>query len=115
MASPTAAGALSAHELSLMKGDVGLLIATHSTSLVLRRQGASQPAQTDAVVNRRQTGKQVTSAGAEEMRQAVMVLGTVDLDIQRDDTFTIGGQLYRVTQVKPAYDICIQATAEAVE
>ena len=98
-----------------MKGDVELLIATHSTSLVLRRQGSSQPAQTVAVVNRRQTGRQVTSAGAEEMRQAVLVLGAVDLDIQREDTFTLSGQLYRVTQVKPAYDTCIQAIAEAVE
>jgi hypothetical protein len=108
-------GLLSAHELSLMKGDVELLIATHSTSLVLRRQGSSHPAQTAAVINRRQTGKQVTSAGGQEMRQQVLVLGAVDLDIQRDDTFTVNGQLFRVIQVKPTYDICIQATAEAVE
>jgi len=98
-----------------MQGDVGLLIATHPTSLVLRRKGVTQAAQTVAVSNFRRTGKETSSDAGQEMRQQVLIIGDTELDIQRDDTFTREGQLYRVIQVKPAYDICIQAVAEAVE
>ena len=106
---------LSENEIAAMKADVELVISADPTAVVLRRKETDIDAQTVLIATARTSGRDVRSDVGEERRQRVLILGTVDLDVARDDRFNIGGRLYRVTGVKPDYPICIQAEAEAVD
>jgi len=48
-----------------------------------------------------QNGQFVQSGQAKESQGRLLVLGSVSLDIQVDDRFTVNGQLYRVVHVQP--------------
>jgi hypothetical protein len=106
---------LSEAEIEAMQADVELVISANPTSVALRRGDADIDAQDVLLASAKSSGREVRSDVGEEMRQRVLILGTVSLDIARDDRFNVGGRLYRVTKVKPDYPTCIQAEAEAVD
>jgi hypothetical protein len=106
---------LSAADIASMKADVELVIASNPTSVELRREEITLEAQTVLIARRKAITKTTNSEVGEETRGGILILGDIDLDIQREDRFNVNGSLYRVTSVRPEYQICVQAEAEVIE
>lgn len=107
---------LDAGDLLKMRADLAEIIGDNSSSIVLLRHGATRPAQTVRVEQRgRQGSRRLETPSAEESRSSIVVAGDTTLDIQKDDTFTLNGQLYRVVFVRPNTQMGVQAEAELVQ
>ena len=59
-------------------------------------------AQTVRLLQPTSRGSEDGTPGGEEAQADLIVLGTSDLDIQRNDRFLVGTQLYKVIYVGPA-------------
>jgi hypothetical protein len=106
---------LDAATIEALKADVELVIQSNPTSVTLRRKDATLAAQTVLLAAARSQARVITSVEAEQARSRILILGTTDLDIARDDRFNVNGRLYHVVAVKPDYPVCIQAEAVLVE
>lgn len=98
-----------------MRHDLRRIRAENEIELVLRRSGstlASQPARVEFVNSR---GFRVQSDAAREARQAVIVLGEHDMNIQPEDRFNHDGLLYRVVFIQPNRLAATLAEAVVVE
>lgn len=95
--------------------DMRKIRAENEVSIVLRRAGAALTAQSMRVEITGTRGFQVQSDAAREARQAVVVLGEKDMDIKREDRFTINGLVYRVVFIQPNRQACTLAEAVLVE
>ena len=85
-------------------GDVTREIADDPTSIVVMRGSEDLDAQTVRLLQptRAAISREQASVGGEEAKADLIVLGTSSLDIQRDDRFFVGTQLYKVIYVGPA-------------
>lgn len=94
--------------------DLAAIVAENSTSIVIRRGGSTLAAQ-DVRIARNGRASVAESAGAQESRGRVVVMGGVDLDIAPGDRFNDGnGVLYRVVMVRPNRLAAVVAEAEVV-
>ena len=83
-------------------GDVTQEIADDPTSITVMRGSDDLDAQTVRLLQPTGSGREQVSVGGEEAKADLIVLGTSSLDIQRDDRFFVGTQLYKVIYVGPA-------------
>jgi hypothetical protein len=90
-----------ADRATVRTGDVTREIADDLVSIVVLRGATSLAAQSVRLLIPGAQGAELTSAGGEEARADLIVLGTSSLNIQRDDRFLVGTQLYRVIYVAP--------------
>jgi hypothetical protein len=90
-----------ASRATVRTADVTREIADDATSIIILRGATSLAAQTVRLLIPSARGAEMASAGGEEARADLIVLGTAALDIQRDDRFLVGTQLYRVIYVAP--------------
>lgn len=106
---------LSAADLAQMQADTLEIIEDNEVSIAIRR-GSSTLATQIVRVERigRSRSRKVQGAASEESRVDILVVGETDLDIAKDDRFTIGGDLYQVTFVLPNRQVDTQAEAEMV-
>lgn len=82
-------------------GDVTREITDDSTSITIKRGSSTLDAQTVRLLTPGAQGAELSSAGGEEARADLIVLGTSSLNIQRDDRFLVSSKLYRVIYVAP--------------
>jgi hypothetical protein len=106
---------LSGAEIARIKSEIGRLIGGNQTSIAIRRGSTTLPTQNVRIERKAGGSREVKSPGGEESRAAIVVLGGITLDIQKDDRFTYNEQLYRVLFVRPNKQVCTQAEAELVE
>lgn len=107
---------LSDADRARMQADLLAVRNDRPTSVVIRRNGASLPAQTVRIARSGLAGSNVTDAGgAQGVVTGVVVLGAVDLNIQPGDRFTVDGRLYEVTAIHPNRDTSTQAETKVVQ
>lgn len=106
---------LTAADIARMKADIASVMGDNETSIVIRRGSTTLAAQTARVERTKSRSRQMNSEKSEEVRGQIVVMGDTTLDIQKDDRFTYGGNLYRVLFVRPNTQINVQAEAELVE
>ena len=90
-----------ADRATVRTGDVTREITDDAVSIVVLRGATSLAAQSVRLLIPSARGAEMASAGGEEVRADLIVLGTSSLNIQRDDRFLVGTQLYRVIYVAP--------------
>jgi hypothetical protein len=83
-------------------------------SIVITRGGEAQPAQ-DVRIARIARGRTFQSGQGREQRADVIVMGSVDFDVEVNDDFTDEGTLYKVVFVRPNKDFAVTAEAIAVQ
>jgi hypothetical protein len=106
---------IDADDLAQMQADALEIRGDYEVSLAFRR-GASSLAAQPARIARTGTQANVTNtAGAQQQRMDVIVMGGVTLDIAPHDRFTLDGVLYEVTFVRPNRRAATFAEAQAVE
>jgi hypothetical protein len=105
---------LNADDLTQMRADLLEVRDDNDVSIAIRRGGTTLSAQTVRIARTGRGGKR-DSAGGQEVRADVIVLGGTTLDIQVDDRFTVSGVLYRVIFVRPNRTVAVMAECEAVE
>jgi hypothetical protein len=106
---------LSSAEIARIKSEIGRVIGGNQASIAIRRGSTTLPAQNVRIERKAGGSRQVKSPGGEESRTAIVILGGIALDIQKDDRFTYNNQLYRVLFVRPNKQVCTQAEAELIE
>ena len=82
--------------------------------VIIRRGANILPMQMARVV-KASGASRMRSANTAETRAGMIVLGDSALDIAIDDRFTLNGQAYRVTFVRPNRTAATMADAEMVE
>jgi len=107
---------LNSGDFDQMQADLAEIIEDNSASIVLRRGSTTIPAQTVRIEQiGRQRSRRLENNSAEESRTQIIVAGDITLDIQKDDTFTLNGQLLRVAFIRPNTQMGVQAEAELVQ
>lgn len=108
---------LSPSDLARMRADLDAIIGDHDQEIVIRRgKNTVLDPQTVRIERGGQGGSRHWQRdGSEERRTGVVVVGDTTLDIQKDDRFTVGGELYKVTAVSPNKQMGIQAEAELAQ
>lgn len=87
----------------------------NAIDIVLRRGTTTLAAQRVRIERQGTQARAADSAGAEQVSTAVVILGAIDLDIQPQDRFTLNGQLYEVTLIRPNRLTATQAEARVIE
>lgn len=105
---------LTSNDWLRMKADLVQVRGDNEVAITIRRGSTTLSAQSVRIANVGSGGRR-ESAGAEESRGNVVVMGPTTLDIQVDDRFTSGGWLYRVKLVRPNVRAAVMAEAEVVE
>ena len=85
----------------------------NSASIVIRRSGVDQAAQTVRIA--RVGGGQGIGAEAEAAQQSVVVMGDTDFDVEPADRFTHDGGLYEVISIRPNRRAAVVAEARVLE
>ena len=106
---------LSPDDLTKIQAEIAGLRGDNEVQIEIRRFTSILPAQTVRIERRRVPSRSIASPGGEEVRGQVIVLGAVDLDIEKDDRFTHNDVLYRVLFVRPNRQVCTQAEAEVIQ
>lgn len=106
---------IGADDLTQMRADMAEVRGDNDASIVLRRGTTTVAAQTVRVARKNRGGRFNQSGQAQESRGEVIVSGAIDLDIQVEDRFNLGGVLYRVVFVQPNRMMSTVAEATAVE
>ena len=91
------------------------IISDNQKSIIIRRAGASLPAQDVRIVRTGGQGSVVSSEGTQASKTTVLVVGGTTLDIQQGDRFTDDDVLYEVSFIRPNKTIGVTAEATAVE
>lgn len=84
-----------------MEADLTKIRLAREVSLVLRRGNTNLSAQSARFEIAGARAFQMMSDAAREARQAGFLLMAVSADVEREDRFTINGQVYRVAFVQP--------------
>lgn len=105
---------LNASDVARMQADLDLVISDHSQDIAFRRGTTTLDPQT-VRIERIGSARQIQGDGSEETRTAVVIVGDVDLDVKKDDRFTLDGELYQVTSVSPNKQMGVQAEAELAQ
>jgi hypothetical protein len=105
---------ISPDDLTQMQNDLLSIRDDNPVNIVLRRGNTQRPAQTVRVV-RSGSGSELSSISTEERRGKVLVIGSTSLDIEPEDRFTVGGELYRVMYIRPNRSVATVAEAELVQ
>lgn len=102
---------------TVRQGDVDREIADDPQSITIVRAGAALAAQTVRILPQTWPpgGEEMASAGGEESRDEVTVLGAEGLNIQREDRFSVGSQWYEVVYVEPALPNRTEAKARQMQ
>ena len=103
---------LNASDIARMKADLELVIGDNEVSITIRRSGSELAAQTVRVERRKSQSIKKNAQGSEESTADIIVFGDENLNIRKDDHFSIDGSRYRVLFVRPNNMIGIQAEAE---
>ncbi len=106
---------LSSDDRARMQSDLNSLVDDNPAMVALRRGTTILAAQKMRIV--RAGGRATSQQGeaSEATRQAVILYGASDLDVQKGDRLTHNGVLYEVTFVRPYSLIGTVAEAEAVK
>lgn len=107
---------LSADDLVQMRENFNDIRADNPASIVLRRGSTTLPAQ-EVRITQPATGRarRMTSESGEQAEIDVIVAGDTLFDVQKDDRFTLAGQLYTITFVRPNRTVNVTAEATAVQ
>lgn len=105
---------LTAADKAAMRADILSVIDERPETITLRRGETSLPAQKVRLERRGGSSAQIQAGqGSEAGRGQIIILGTVDLNIQKDDRFTdAAGNSFLVVLVRTNREICTQAEAE---
>jgi hypothetical protein len=106
---------ISPDDLTQMQNDLLSIRDDNPVSIVLRRGNTDRPAQTVRVVRSSGKAAEPSSGGASEKQGSVLVIGSTSLDIEPEDRFTISGQVYRVTYIRPNRIVSKVAEAELAQ
>ena len=87
----------------------------NAVDIVLRRGTTTLGALRVRIERQGTQARSADSAGAAQASGVVVILGAIDLDIQPQDRFTLNGQLYEVTLIRPNRLAATQAEARVVE
>jgi hypothetical protein len=98
-----------------MKADLEDVREDNEVSITIRRGSTTLAAQSVRIANLGTGAGRRDSAGAQESRGDVVVMGPTTFDVQVDDRFTSGGRLYRVKLVRPNVKAAVMAEAEVVQ
>lgn len=98
-----------------MRNDLDDLIGEARQTLTLRRGDTTLPTQSGRIVRAGSRAQAVRNNGSGAARQVMLVYGPAELDIQRGDRFTLNGQLYEISYVRPSRLAGTVAEAEAVQ
>lgn len=98
-----------------MREDLDDIIGETRQMLTLRRGDITLPIQFGRVVRAGSRAQALRNNGSGAARQVMLVYGPAEFDIQRGDRFTLGGQLYEVSYVRPSRLAGTVAEAEAVQ
>jgi len=99
------------------QGDIAQEIADDPTVISLKRAsgvGDDPAAQTVRLLDLSQRPIERTTIGGDVVKISLVVLGEHDLDIERDDKFTVGGVWYEVVEVRPGQSNKVIAEARMV-
>lgn len=102
-------------DLAQMRANLLEVRDDRTASIVFRRGETTLAAQSVRIARTGGVGQRSDSAGGQESRGQVVILGATSLDIQPGDRFTEGGRLYRVILVRPNRSVMTAAEAELVE
>lgn len=105
---------LDAFDLEQMQTDLLAIRNDNPTSIQLRRSGATLATQT-VRITRGRPGRVVSGVKSAESRADALIVGAVDLDIQIDDRFNAGGNLFAVTFIRPDRREATIAEAQLVQ
>jgi hypothetical protein len=97
-----------------MQADLLVIRDDDPVGIILRRGSNTLPIQMARVV-KASGARRMQSAAAGETRAGMIVLGDSALDIAIDDRFTLNGQAYRITFVRPNRTAATMADAEMIE
>lgn len=102
---------------TVRQGDVDREIADDPQSIVIVRANVAQAAQTVRILPQTwpPSGGESASVGGEQSQDEVVVLGTVSLNIQREDRFKVGSQWYEVVYLEPALPDRTEAKARQLQ
>ncbi len=106
---------LNANDLAEMKASIEEVMTDHMVSILIRRGEDELPAQNVRVERARSQSMRKEGEASEESRSRILVIGSTELDIQKDDRFNALDGLYRVTFVRPNRQVSIQAEAELIK
>ena len=100
---------------ALIAADRALVRADNPASIVLRRGDAELDAQVVRIAGKGYAGARNSSGNTAEARGVVVISGPTDFDVQIDDRFTHGGNLYRVHYIRPNTNAGVTAEATLEE
>lgn len=110
---------LNPSDLTRMAADLAEIVSDNPVTITIRRgqrPAVTLPPQTVRIeTGRRGRSQRWQGQESEESRGTIVVVGDKTLDIQKDDTFTVNGQLHRVLFVSPNEQMGIQAEAELIQ
>lgn len=103
-------------DIAQMIDDFAAIREDREESIVIRRSDEPLAAQSVRIERLGGSGLEKDSAGAQEVRGRVIVLGSTTFDVQVGDRFNdSNGILYQVAFVRPNQIAGVMAEAEAVE
>lgn len=106
---------LNSDDFTQMRTDLAAIRSDNEVSIVIRRGDTTLAAQTVRIAGQSTAGRELDSAGAQEARGRVVVLGPVGMDIQPGDRFTVAGDLYTVTLVRPNRTVATTVEAQIIQ
>jgi len=107
---------ITAGDLARMQADLAAIRQDNEIQIVIRRGQTTLAMQPVRLARQGGTGQTQTSAGGQEARARVVVVGGTDFEVQPGDRFNdAAGHLYRVILVRPNRRAAVVAEAELVE
>ena len=107
---------LTGADWSQMAADLAAVRGDREETITIRRGGSTLDPQVVRIARAGGGGREMESAGGQESRGRVVVLGSATLDIRPGDRFNdSNGTLYRVIFVRPNRRAAVIAEAEVIE
>ena len=107
---------LTAADLAAMAAQVAIIREDNEVEITIRRDSGADPAVQSVRIERRNAiSVDRIEAHSEETVTDIVVIGSITLDIEKEDRFNWGGDLYRVKFVRPNRQIATQAEAEIAQ
>lgn len=107
---------LTTDDIYQMIDDFAAIRVDREESIIIRRGNDTLPVQPVRIERLGGSGREQDSAGAQEVRGRVIVLGSTTFNVQPGDRFNDSNDvLYQVTLVRPNRTAAVMAEAEAVE
>lgn len=109
-------GLIGSSDLDRMRADATVIRQDNLETIAIRRGNTTLAAQQVRIARISGQANRQDTLGGEEVRGRVIVVGSVDFDVQPGDRFNdSSGVLYRVFFVRPNRNAAVMAEAEAVE